>query len=333
MRAAEPYVIAVDAGGTHSRVACVATDGRLLGTAIGLGGNPSHNSNGALNISEAVSSALVDAQVAPDGCVGLVAGIAGVSRTGSNQGDGDNSWTKELFALTGITCPTTVVNDAVIAHRGALGGQPGVIVVAGTGSMILGITADGTETETGQFQHYAGGARHLVFPLIHEVLIGGEEVQDDPITTAALDHFDAIDIADLRAKVLAISAWPYNDVKRRFGSFAPRVTDLAATSPLARAALAELARLTAVGVELLARLFDSQPVPVSQAGALATSEAFTACLDEQLSIHSPSTRRAPALLDPLGGAALMALSGADGSVDPQVAESLMASFAAAPKNS
>ncbi len=73
--------------------------------------------------------------LAVEDAVALTAGVAGY------QIDAANGWIGTLFDGATLTCPRQVGNDAVIAHRGALAGAPGVIVVAGTGSMIAAITA------------------------------------------------------------------------------------------------------------------------------------------------------------------------------------------------
>jgi glucosamine kinase len=66
--------------------------------------------------------------------------------------DAANGWIGTFFEGATLICPRQVVNDAVIAHRGALAGAPGVIVVAGTGSMIAAITDDGTVLESGRVE-------------------------------------------------------------------------------------------------------------------------------------------------------------------------------------
>src|SRR6202012_4229343 len=47
--------------------------------------------------------------------------------------------------LTSLRAERVVVtSDAVIAHAGALNGQAGVVLIAGTGVVAIGIDADGT---------------------------------------------------------------------------------------------------------------------------------------------------------------------------------------------
>src|SRR4051794_19104292 len=186
---AEPFVIAVDAGGTHTRVGCFGLDGTLLSVSHGRGGSPNHNDDAAENVASTLITALESAGLDPADAVGLAAGMAGISRTGSNRGNGLNDWADGYFTMASLDCPRTIVNDAVIAHRGALVGEPGVIVVAGTGSMILAITEDATEIESGQFEHYAGAARHLVFDVMHRILSPATDLEGDELVPRILDHW------------------------------------------------------------------------------------------------------------------------------------------------
>ena len=312
-------VIAVDAGGTHTRVGCFALDGRLLAAATGGGGSPHHNDDARRNVNGAVVAALDAAGVQASDTVALAAGVAGFQRAGSNQGSADNAWAADFFSVPGLSCPRVLVNDAVIAHRGALAGAAGIIAVAGTGSMILAIDERGEEVESGQFEHYAGGARHLVHDVVQRVLIGPTEPSADPITRAVLDHWEAHDVHELRWRILQMRDTSRNDVKRRYGALAPVVTAAAADdSPIADAALCALATKTARGIQLLAPLVSADQVPVALAGALATSPAFRSRLGTQLAAQPHPTLLTEAELDPLRGAAILALEAAHITLTPDV---------------
>lgn len=317
------FVVAVDAGGTRTRVACFGLDGAQLSAAVGRGGSADHDDDAARNVAGAVREALESGCLDPDGALGLAVGVAGVSRPGSNQGNRPSEWAHSFYALPALTCPRVFVNDAVAAHRGALLGRPGVIVVAGTGSMILAITREGVEVESGQFEHYAGGARHLVFDVVHQILMGTAEDADAQLVTAVLDHWGAHDVTGLRRALLALADVDRNEVKRRYGDLAPVVTRAADTSPLADRALRALTDRTACGVLVLAPLTGVDPVPVAVTGALASDPAFTARLRESLVVPgAPRTRLEPSALRPLGGAALLAFDLAGINPGPDVVERL-----------
>lgn len=303
-----PFVIAIDAGGTHTRVGCFGLDGSRLSVANGPGGSPNHNHDAAENVRTTLDAALRNGALDAAEAVGLVAGIAAFVN------GRDNPWAESFIDLPGLRCPIKIVNDAVIAHAGALAREPGVIIIAGTGSMIAAITESGEMIESGVFQHYAGGARHLVHDLMHRLLTGQVVEADAPLVGEILKRWGAADLDHLRRLVLDLRGQDRNAVKVRYGDLAPMITATADTAPLADAALRTLTTKTAVGVQLLAPLITGSPVPVALAGSLATAPAFLQRLDEDLARVAGSNDRAAAateiattILDPVGGAALLAL--------------------------
>ncbi|WP_092653704.1 hypothetical protein [Actinopolymorpha singaporensis] len=315
-----PYVVAIDAGGTQTRVGCFALDGALLARQVGAGGSPSHNHTAAANVCSTIAAAVTGGRLAVEDAVAMTAGVAGYPI------DGEVSWIGTFFEDAALTCPQQVVNDAVIAHRGALAGAPGIIVVAGTGSMIAAVTVDGTVIESGRFQHYAGGARHLVFDVMHRVLLGDHADGDRKLIETVLAWWEACDVADLRRIVLGLGGLDHNDVKRRYGGLAPAITAAADDSPLADAAVTRLAEKTASGVRLLAPLVSDVDVPLALAGALATAPKFVDRISCLLAAGSaPTVSIAGAALDPLGGAALMALQSVGVPVTSQLLSRLQAS--------
>lgn len=329
-RAQEPgYVIAVDAGGTSTRVGCFASDGTLLSGATGGSGAAHHDDDAATHLVDTVLAALRAGGLDPARALALTAGVAGVGRPGSNQGGGSAAWAQSFYPLPFLSCPTVFLNDAVTAHRGALLGEPGVIVVAGTGSMVLGIDAQGVEVESGQFEHYAGGARHLVFDVVQQVLRGRAVAADADLVARVLQHWDVEDPSQLRAALLRQADLDRNEVKRRYGDVAPTVTALAGSSPLADRALTSLTDRTAEGVLVLAPAVGPAPVRVAVTGSLALDPAFTARLERSLEMDGTSKAvLVPAALGPLGGAALIAWHHAGtGTPGPDVVDRLRESAA------
>lgn len=329
-RPGTPYVIAVDSGGSHTRVGCFALDGSLISRAVGGGGSPDHNHDAERNVSTTLTSCLQQGGLDPADAVGLAAGMAAIHRLGRDQDPGINGWAGRFLSLPSLTCPRTIVNDAVTAHRGALLGQPGVIVLAGTGSMILAITEDGRQVENSQLQHYAGGARHLVLGTLQLILTDEPTPADMPFLDEVLSYWDVDDIAQLRERILALENRDRNEVKRLYGDLAPRVTAAADTSRLADRALRLLTGRTARGVALLAPLVGSKPALTSCVGALATDPAFAARLSDDLAAYPGAPARlVPAALDPLGGAALIAYEAAGVRTDPDVTDRLARNGSAA----
>lgn len=318
------YVIGVDSGGTATRVGCFALDGRRLSGATGRGGAHHHDDRAAVNLVGTVRAAIADGGLDPADAVALVAGVSGIARRGSTQGGLTQEEAREFYPLPELPCPVLFVNDAVVAHRGALTGRAGVVVVAGTGSMVLAIDGQDREIESGQFQHYAGGARHLVFELVHQVLAGRAVAEDAALVRRTVAHFGAADLTGLAERLLSLADHlDRNDAKRLYGDLAPTVTELADSSPAADRALRWLTDATASGVLLLAPLTGVDPVPVACTGSLAQDRAFTARLADSLDLGGVTpTELVPAELDALGGAALMALQAAGVEIGPEVLANL-----------
>jgi len=139
------YYLGVDGGA--SKTAALVTDdtGRPLGD--GIAGPSNHLRVGietaARNIERAVNKALVTADVASREIIWTYCGIAGADHPAHRQ---------EVVDSLSVFFPRgnfTVDNDARIALTGAIGFGPGVVVIAGTGSVAVGRNAAGDEARAG----------------------------------------------------------------------------------------------------------------------------------------------------------------------------------------
>src|SRR4051812_30468355 len=137
--------LGVDGGA--SKTAALVTDesGKALGT--GVAGPSNHLRVGietaARNIERAVNKAVVAADVATREIVWAYCGIAGADHPAHRQ---------EVVDSLSVFFPRgnfTVDNDARIALTGAIGFGPGVVVIAGTGSVAVGRNAAGEEARAG----------------------------------------------------------------------------------------------------------------------------------------------------------------------------------------
>lgn len=300
-------VVGVDAGGSFTRAICVAIDGSLQGQATAGGGSPAHNADARENIRTAIGCALHDAGCGTTDVVALVAGIAGFDRAS------DAAWAHEFIAVPGIRGQRVAVNDTEVAHAGAFGGGPGIIAIAGTGSMIFGVTEAGERVRNDQYMHYAGAARHLSFDVVQRLLLE-VSVAESALLDAALDHWRVRDVVALRAAVRAETAGDNDGMKRKFGAFAPVITGLAARSAVARAAIARLAESTRVGIELLAIDFEADTVPVVLEGGLARSQPFTDALDNAFRTAGSRCALQSPQASPVEGAALLARRAVDSDI-------------------
>ena len=138
-------ILAIDGGGSRTRCLALDRHGSVLGEG---GGGPSNHllvSRGTAksSLEEAVKGACAKSGLKTEAVVCVSAGTAGV--------DYDGAGAEEIEAILGeLGFGRAVVNgDMVIAHAGALGGEPGVLALAGTGSSVLGVGHDGTRAKVG----------------------------------------------------------------------------------------------------------------------------------------------------------------------------------------
>ncbi|GAB3427847.1 BadF/BadG/BcrA/BcrD ATPase family protein [Flindersiella endophytica] len=313
------YVIGIDSGGSHTRVVCAGLDGEVLAVARGAGGSPTHNADSVHHVRSAIQAAIDQAGVQPGDAVGLVAGMAGLDH------DHQLPRAEAHVEVAGLGCPRELVNDTVVAHAGAFLGGPGVIAIAGTGSMILGINEAGELIRNDRYHHYAGGARHLAFDAMAHILVGDDTEQDAELLRSVLEFWDVPDKAGLREIARELESADRNEAKHRYGRLARLFTASADSSPLAAAACRKLAEATAVGVRLLAAHFKSDVVPASLHGGLATAPAFAQATRTALqSANRPRVEVVEPALSPLAGAALLALQQAGVATDSAVTGRLAA---------
>jgi N-acetylglucosamine kinase len=138
-------ILAIDGGGSRTRCLAINHEAKVLGA--GSGGASNHllvdKKIVRASLDEAINAALARAEINLVDIVCVSAGLAGVDFDGVGADE-----MQDLFREIGFT--NSVINgDMVIAHTGALAGQAGVLALAGTGSSILGVGADGKRVKVG----------------------------------------------------------------------------------------------------------------------------------------------------------------------------------------
>lgn len=138
-------MLAIDGGGSRTRCLALDRGGRLAGS--GASGASNHllvaSEIAKASLEKAISAALDQAQINRAEVICVSAGLAGVDYDGSGAAE-----MEELFRELGFA-HAVINSDMIIAHAGALGGRAGVLALAGTGSAILGIDANGRRVKVG----------------------------------------------------------------------------------------------------------------------------------------------------------------------------------------
>ncbi len=164
-------LLGLDGGGTHTRAVLAGLEGDVLGR--GRAG-PSNWATGGADaarraLAEAIGQAL--AGHAPQEVRAACLGLAGLDRPQ------DAAAYRPVPDAWGLGERTLLVNDAEIAWAGATGGAPGIVVVAGTGSVAYGRDGAGRAARAGGWGlpfGDEGGAAWIAAEAIRRVLCGSD---------------------------------------------------------------------------------------------------------------------------------------------------------------
>lgn len=143
------HVLGIDAGGT--KTVCLLADDRGRVIAEARGGGANLQSAGELEVEKVLhhvmEEALGEHDILPSA---ICLGIAGVDRPD------DAEAVRGIMRRIGFKTPTLVVNDALVALVAGAGEEPGVVLVAGTGSIAYGRDAAGRAARAGGWGYLLG---------------------------------------------------------------------------------------------------------------------------------------------------------------------------------
>lgn len=268
------YVIGVDCGGTKTEASAYeVNDGKLLQTATaGFGNLLVDYSKAVANIKQAVDSLLQSLGEAD--CQMIVMGIAGI----------DSGGFKKKMAEEFSYLPTEPVflNDAQLALYAILKGRDGVVVTAGTGSIMLGL-AHHCWYRVGGWGHILGdegSAFDIAKKAIQYVLNEydtGEEMS--AFSKEILTFYNADDVFSLAKKVYQVDKGEIASAAQQIGTMASDYSQAQTLLETAGETLAEKV-LQLINKSPLA----GKPVSIGLNGSViqkneSVLKAFTRCLD------------------------------------------------------
>jgi N-acetylglucosamine kinase-like BadF-type ATPase len=137
------YFLAIDGGGTKTE--CVVGDERdVLASSVGstIKIKKVGNKAAAEVLQSSINDVCKQANIRPDQFSRTCIGLAGSSIPEVTR------WTRATLAQL-VSGELILVNDTTIAHHAAFDGGPGVLVIAGTGSNVLGINERGESARAG----------------------------------------------------------------------------------------------------------------------------------------------------------------------------------------
>ncbi|AZN41943.1 BadF/BadG/BcrA/BcrD ATPase family protein [Paenibacillus albus] len=312
-------VVGIDGGGTTTRLLAADLNGEILAYVEEGCCNPGKDPNAKRHVQSGINRVLAAANVGLHQVIAIAAGFAGLDTAE------DHEWAADFLQLDGLNCSKVIVNDAVVAHSGALMNKPGIVAISGTGSIIFAINEDNRQIRNYDFRHYAPTAsRFLAFDAVYEIIAGNVAVEDDVFVQEVLQFWEKDDVAALSK--LGSNGFIADDVELtlRFGLMGPLVTAAAASgSPLARRVCDNAVQALDTGIRLLGSCFEAESVNVAFIGSVIRDDYVRSQLTHAL---ERASNRAycvvePAL-SPAAGAVLLAMEAVGQPADERLVNNL-----------
>ena len=258
--------LGIDGGG--SKTICVIGNERsVLGT--GNAGASNLVRVGEERAREAIRAAFEQAcgmaKVTPAEIQRACVGIAGGGRS-------EIAGKVQRFVSECVSGEIQVVGDMVIALEAAFGGEPGVVVIAGTGSIAYGRNSVGGIARAGGWGHAISdeGSGHWIG---RAAVAATMRAYDEGRKTILIEHvMNAWRLSNHEQIVLAANASPPPD----FAELLPVVLNAAdAGDPTAAAVLTQAGReLAGLAKIVLAKLFSEESAPVAMSGGVFRNSAL-----------------------------------------------------------
>ncbi|HET6275141.1 MAG TPA: BadF/BadG/BcrA/BcrD ATPase family protein [Candidatus Cybelea sp.] len=280
-------------GGQSSTVAVIGDEtGRILGRGfagpadeVGAGRESARLSDA---LHGALDGALKDARLSGASFDAIVAGISGY----------DGRVYGRMPALPSTR--TLLMHDTPIAHAGAFGGDAGVIVIAGTGSVVYGTNENGWSCTLGGWG-YLFGDEGSAFAIVRDALARCMRAHDDGDLSFENETRSICEFFEVPSLRPLVHAFYKGEVTRdRLASFAPRALEFESVRSIAQQGAGRLA-------QLVGRAIAAGAAPrVAFTGGLFADDRFEASLRAAILHIVPNAAIAKVRYEPADGALLLA---------------------------
>ncbi len=194
----------------------------------------------------------------------------------------------------------TLVHDTPIAHAGALGGRPGVVAIAGTGSVVYGRSEDGRSCTLGGWGFLFGdeGSASRIASDALAMLMRAHDDGDASLDAEARAACDFFGTDSLRR--LAHAYYKGEVTRDRLASFAPTALRYESLRTLADRGADRLAALIRIAIAA------GSPARVALVGGVFTDEALRDRVRTAILREIPNADIVEARYEPAYGALLLA---------------------------
>jgi len=287
----------IDGGGTKTTLALADAAGRELARRVGPAGlvDPRDPGATAQMLAELVRGALGEAGLETRPAA-LVAGLAGV---GNEQ---ERRQVESALEAAGVAGRVAIVTDGAIALDGALGGGPGILMIAGTGSVAYARGEDGRVERCGGWGMVVGD-EGSAWSIGRGGLAAALRAADGrgPATRLLPRFLELLELEDERG----IPPWAGRAEKADVAALAVHVVEAAAEGDaVARRLLEREARELANHAVALARRLEpwSGAVPVAFHGGVLGVEYYAEVVRCALGEHEYRFEVRPSVADAVAGA-------------------------------
>ena len=252
-------------------------------------------------LSDVVTRLISDANASLESCTCCL-GLAGVTSSVDRHVIG------RICDEIGLPGNRILTHDAQIALVGGAEELSGVIIIAGTGSIVYGINAAGQEAQAGGWGHLLGdeGSGYDIARRAFQAVARAADGRGDPTLLSSL-MLEELKFSQSRNLI----PWMHSVGKDQVAKFAGVVFDAAnAKDPVAQGILDEAAdELTVAARVVIDKLGFSQPFNLVLSGGIFSHQpTFAASLRNRLKNITPHARVCLPKREPAYGAILFAMS-------------------------
>ena len=298
--------LGVDGGGTKTNIALMDETHEVVAEGSGGPSNPLRVGveTAVANIAKAIDAACDSAGVSRGDIVAATLGLAGVRRADIRER------VRDSFAKRFRVKKTYVTTDADIALYGTTFGKAGLVVIAGTGSVCIGVDDKGEKFIAGGWGPVAGdegGGRGIAGDALHAVAKASDGRGElTKLSERAAEYFRASNVENLIGAIYA----PQMD-NSRIAGFARLVVETAQDGDkvaieILRDAGHELGTAAAAVLKKLG--LEKRKVPIGCVGSVfKAGELLTGPMTEIIRRVAPKAYLTDPQMPPAHAAALMAM--------------------------
>jgi N-acetylglucosamine kinase-like BadF-type ATPase len=300
------YALGIDGGGSRTRALLCDTHGQIIGKGLSGGTNPRTSSTGELKVH--LQEAIEQATRSID-CSKILAAHFGIAGAGDARTRAKiQGIAKELLSEQ---TTRTIGHDLEIALVGGLESNPGIVLVAGTGSACYGRTFDGRSAKCGDWGDLVDdvGSGSWIGLRALQVCVRQADgrLPESPLKQAVMDFLkiEHMDAFKTRIHNSGLS-------RSERAQVAPTILDLANKGDeVSLAIVAEGVDALSSCVFITSRQLGIKSPTVLLAGGLLQHTYFSNSLEAALNARIPNAIITQPILSPTAGAVLMALKAAN----------------------